>query len=261
MRVPFQLVKWYADCVSDDGDVFIGYAAELRWRALRLHYASVLECGRNQEARSRFSLLENPAPEEQGDTVGWRVPALGISGAWRALAPSLRQVLLSTAAGTVEWHCLRPCARADVRTRAKRLCGFGYLERLNLTLPPWRLPIRELRWGRFLSDSDSLVWIDWRGSHAVQSVFHNGAAVAAGRVEDDGLSLANGAVLSYQESFPLRAGALGDTVLAALPRVRSLLPARILQLRESKWCSLATLRIPPDREIRGWAIHECVEWP
>ena len=42
------------------------------------------------------------------------------------------------------------------------LRGLGYAEHLSMTIPPWRLPIDTLRWGRFLSPERSVVWIDWQ---------------------------------------------------------------------------------------------------
>ena len=41
-RPSFELSKWYLDCVGEGGDVFIAYAAEVRWRAHALRYTSTL---------------------------------------------------------------------------------------------------------------------------------------------------------------------------------------------------------------------------
>ncbi len=62
-------------------------------------------------------------------------------------------------AGTVEWHCLMPRARVRIGKRS----GLRYAEHLNITVAPWKLPIRTLRWGRFATPSDWIVWIDWQG--------------------------------------------------------------------------------------------------
>lgn len=40
----FALSKWYLDCVSERGDVFIGYAASLSWKKIRLHQVAALSC-------------------------------------------------------------------------------------------------------------------------------------------------------------------------------------------------------------------------
>ena len=63
--------------------------------------------------------------------------------------------------------------------------GLGYAERLVLTIPPWKLPIETLRWGRFLSPSDWIVWIDWQGEHPQTIVYRNGARVAVDELGDE----------------------------------------------------------------------------
>ena len=48
--------------------------------------------------------------------------------------------------------------------------GTGYAERLELSIRPWRLPIRELRWGRFVSEGASMAWIDWQGADPTEVI-------------------------------------------------------------------------------------------
>lgn len=231
-RSRFHLSKWYLDCVSGGGEVFLAYCAELRWRALHLRYAHVL--GKSS------SLREVPAPVWNDGVLEWNAPALGVSGKWRALDPPIEETLFD---GGCQWRCLAPRARADVSVGNDFLHGLGYAEHLTLTVPPWRLGIKELRWGRFLSETDSLVWIDAlpapRGLR-----WHNG--VRGG----DELKL------EIQDRAVLRQGALAETALSIIPNVRKLFPKSVLGLGESKWLSRATYA---GRE--GWAIHEVVEWP
>ena len=87
----------------------------------------------------------------------------------------------------VRWRCLQPRSRATVNLASGKVVkGLGFLERLDMTLAPWKLPIQELRWGRFLSDRESLVWIDWRGSQACRIVLQNGILVQATSVGENG---------------------------------------------------------------------------
>ena len=87
----------------------------------------------------------------------------------------------------VEWHCLHPRARAEVSVAGSHVFrGFGYVERIVLSLPAWDLPIAGLRWGRFLNDSDALVWIDLRGPFSTQLAYHNGARVRLSHIDDVG---------------------------------------------------------------------------
>ena len=159
-----------------------------------------------------------------------------------------------------EW--LAPRASAEFQIGAERFSGRGYVEHLQLTVPPWRLPIRELRWGRFLSDSDSLVWIDWLGDHTKRIVYRNGARVEAREIGEERIVLDHPPdVLRFESAAPLREGRLGATALAAIPGVHSLFPAGILNVRERKWLSRASLTRQGGTASAGMAVHEVVEWP
>ena len=113
-----------------------------------------------------------------------------------------------------------------------------------MTVPPWRLPIEELRWGRFLSETGGVVWIEWSGEKSASLRWHNGVR-SEGALE-----------VEFRDREVLREGKLVETALRVIPNVHKLFPARILGLRESKWRSRAVLG-----PAAGWAIHEVVRWP
>ena len=258
----FELSKWYADCVTEDGDALIIYHAQLRWRTPTIHYSNLLIHEAGRPARSQFSLRKQPAPIHKGD-VEWKSPVWNAKGSWRKTGPPVREILFDSAAGSVEWNCVAPRSSAEVRIGERRpYRGEGYVEHLRLTIPPWRLPIRELRWGRFVNACDGLVWIDWQGSYNKRVVYYNGSPVTARAISDREIVLGDGAaVLSLDTSTILREGALGATALSVLPNIERLFPARILGIRECKWLSRAVLRRPGQTDSVGMAIHEVVEWP
>jgi hypothetical protein len=260
---PFALSKWYFDCVADDGRTFIGYLATLRWKSLTIHYQSVLLHSDGEGTQTRFSLRSAPAPSVSGPTLAWKSPPLRLEGTWNALEPPVRATILDSDAGTIEWHCLQPRATASVRVgKAAVICGLGYAEHLRMTIPPWRLPLKELRWGRFLSKTDSLVWIDWRGPHSKQVVFFNGAEVQAESISEQQLVLNDrDVILDFEDSFVLREGTLAKTALSKIPNAQKLFPQSVLGIRECKWKSRAVLRRGGAADTRGWAIHEVVQWP
>ena len=163
--------------------------------------------------------------------------------------------------GAIKWHCLHPRSRATVNLGyGKILQGLGYLERLDMTLAPWKLPIEELRWGRFLSHSDSLVWIDWKGSHSCRIVLQKGILGRATTIDEGEIALNGNIGLRLAGGDVLRKGALGETALAIIPGLKRLFPSKILNVRECKWRSRAELR-RGDSSSSGWAIHEVVKWP
>jgi len=258
----FVLSKWYFDCVADDGRTFIGYLAELRWKSLAIHYQSILLHPEKDGARTRSSLRRCRPPVVSRSRLTCKSPAFQIDGTWNALEPPIEATVLESDSGTIQWHCLRPRAAARVRIgKAQTISGLGYAEHVRLTIPPWRLPLQELRWGRFLSATDSLIWMDWRGPYSKRLVFHNGSAVLAGTITDQQVVLRDHeAVLDFESSCVVREGAVAKTALSIIPRVEKLFPMPVLGIRECKWKSRAVLRRSGMAVTNGWAIHEVVQW-
>jgi hypothetical protein len=141
------------------------------------------------------------------------------------------------------------------------LSGLGYAERLTLDLAPWRLPITELRWGRWIAADGgrSMVWIDWRGSRPLTAVFVDGVRAAASTVADDRI-VAEDAVLVLTGQRTLHRRSLGDVIGAAGPLSR-VFPATWLEVQDCKWMSTGTLHPAGARPETGWVIHEHVRFP
>jgi hypothetical protein len=257
----FLLSKWYLDCVSEEGSALICYAASLRWRSLSLSYSSVLRRQADGRAETCTTLQEFAPPEVNCSSVRWLSQGLKVEGKWDAVSQPVKQTLLESADGKIEWNCLQPRSRAEVRFgTGSGLKGLGYVEHLTMTIAPWRLPFDELRWGRFLSEEDALVWIGWSGAESFNLSFHNGTRIYNAAIAEN--KFAAGAMsVSLFENSVLREGALVKTALSMIPGINKLFPLRILQARECKWLSRGLLKQPDAEESRGWAIHEVVRWP
>lgn len=258
----FLLSKWYLDCVSEQGDVFIGYAAVLRWRGLVVRHSSILRHQRDRDLTRHASAPACSPPDVAAGSIAWSSSELNVTGVWRSISRPVERTIFESELGSVEWRCLQPGALAEIHVGADfAIRGLGYVECLTLSIPVWRLPIDELRWGRFLSESDALVWIDWRGPKPLTLVFHNGAQTACEKLTDDNLVLSGGSTaLVLTDGRVLRAGPLAETALAGLSRIRKWLPLRILRTDERKWCSRGTLTAAGEPARSGWAIHELVSW-
>jgi hypothetical protein len=255
----FFLRKHYMDVVCDDGQVFVGYAAVVRWKSLALGYHGYLRLDAQAGLRGRNRFRSGRPPCFEPPLLQWQAP--GIEGRWHSLAPSLEESLLRREDGEVVWKCLQPRAEAVVRLEGEApLAGLGYSEALEMTIEPWNLPIRELRWGRFHGPDQTLVWIEWRGAQPLQLVFHNGRRCAWAEIEDQGLR-AEGVDLRLSDPAPLRGGELESTVFSRSRWLRRLLPASILRLDERKWCSRGVLQEGEGVAVAGRAIHEVVRWP
>jgi hypothetical protein len=252
----FKLSKWYLDCVTDSGDVSIAYTGAAQWGMLHLHYSSLLE-SRSGSIRTKHSLREVGEPKLSGKEISWRADVLQIEGEWQADSETLRETIYSSDAGCIDWLCVMP--RANARLGDRR--GLGYAEKLTMTIPPWKMPIQTLRWGRFLSPSDWVVWIDWRGEFSRHVVYQNGKAVATSVLDDDSIEIENGTRLTLDRSLVIREGPLGTTALSVVPGIRKTFPARLLEVDECKWRSRARLQRVDGSTVEGWAIHEKVTWP
>ncbi|MEI9953706.1 MAG: hypothetical protein WDO74_33180 [Pseudomonadota bacterium] len=257
------LTKWYLDLVADDGQVRIAYVADLKLGPLRLGYESLLRASNDAPGHSQTFFHSSAKPTVEESSLAWHSRRLGVVGRWQFASAPIRRRILCTPEGSVDWHCLAPGALVTLRDGEDSLSGLGYAECLTLTIPPWRLPIDELYWGRFVAPDSALVWIDWRGPHAFRSVVLDGEELATARVSSEGVfDEARGISLTLSDPMLLRAGALGGTALSRLPaRLARSLPASALSIDERKWRARGTLRREGRPPVTGWVIHEVVKWP
>ena len=253
---PFILTKWYLDCVDDVGNAAILYCAEMRWRGLHLSYSSVVSLN-GEVAHSRTSLGRFRV-DEKDRRINVEFPRLKVLGEWNADSAPVQQTVYEDSTGYVHWNCIQPRSFARIRIGDRELVGLGYAECLTLTLPPWQLPIRELRWGRFVSAQDSLVWIDWQGAYSASFAFHNESKLDLHGVSESELT-AGGVTLRMKASIPIRMGQLRETVLPGAPALGKIFPNSIFNIEERKWRSRGVLDAD-DRRAEGWVIHEVVLW-
>ena len=254
-RAAFPLTKWYADVVTADGRLRIGYAARLAIGGLPVRYAAVLSAGGGVAPSTRVRLrgANLPRLEEDGRTLHWHVPGLELEGEWQADAAPVERELLPEP-GALTWRCVMPRARVSVTHGGERLAGLGYAEVVELRVPPWRLPIESLRWGRAHVGGRTAVWIDWGGAGGHRWAFLDGREVPGAQVDDDRVRL-GGLDFGLERVATLREGRVAQTALAKTPALGRLLSRNKLLMDETKWLSRARL----DGEA-GWAIHEVVRW-
>lgn len=256
-RAHFTFTKWYLDCVDSDGRAIIGYWASLDWRGVALTWQNVTLFEADRAPVSRSSLASSPPPVIADGSITWDAPALECHATIRARQRPIDERLLETDAGTVEWRVEAPAAEVSFKLDGSAAVqGVGYAERISLDIPPWRLPIRELRWGHWIDPaaSRSVVWIDWRGESPRTWVFVDGIkatnpVVMDDRIDADGLKLALGQRRTlHSRSF--------DEVAATIPALRAIAPKSLLALRETKWCGAGTLTEGHAPAQAGYAIHE-----
>ena len=252
----FSLTKWYLDCVTDAGEVAIVYATELCWRGARLHLSSVLG-GTEGNVRSQTSIARCRIAHV-GGRITAEAPKQELSGAWEAESAPCERTVYQSEAGAIEWKCLQPRSCVQLRMGDRSISGLGYAECLTLTVLPWSLPLKELRWGRFVSPHDSLVWVDWKGEYNTRFAMLNGDERELVRAANDEVVTAD-TRLRIGDGFTLRQGQLKRTILPDAPTLGKLLPRSLWGVKEQKWCSRGEMT-SGDRSSCGWVIHEVVHW-
>lgn len=254
----FRLEKWYLDCVSSQGNVFIGYAARLRYGPFRLNYgAGITKSGNMPDAqRQTFRLGELRVSESD---LEWINPALGVRGRWARGNRIPRMELVGGPDGGIEWECLGGACGVDIVLDGAPISGTGYAERLVLTIPPWKLPFRELRWGRFISDDleDQITWIDMRDG-LDRSWIWAGSRLRPGTVGDDEIRVGT-ARLRFEASSPVRVGNVADRMLGRLGFLKFLIPRGARNINESKFAGKGELIRPGSASV-GTIINEVVKW-
>jgi hypothetical protein len=232
--------KWYADCVTQDGAVHVAYAARIGLGPASFPYQAILTGRRGEPLEQRWRMSYRGVQDPEGGTAEWRWPRLAFSATWSATASGVDNVLLH---------------RPDLE-------GVGYLEELLVEGNPTAMPIRELRWGRFLSSRDWLVWIDWRGAHPLTLVYHNGRLVADASVTDTEVSLPDGHLaLDGTERWTLREERAGASTFPNRRWLRSALPRTLAELREHKWAAPGCFTDQEGSRSLGWTVFERVTWP
>ena len=258
----FVLTKWYLDSVDAGGRSAVLYSTALTWGRARVGWHGVSICEADQRVTHRASVRPTPLPERDGDRLAWRADPLGCAVDCRPSVPPFALRLLDRDDGCLEWRCEAPAARVDVTLAdAPSLFGVGYAECLSLTFLPWRLPIDEMRWGRWVSDDGarSLVWIDWKGPHPRTDAYLDGRPEPAPVVGDRDVQ-AGGVRLAMAPRRRLYSRSLGSA-LAGLGPVLKLLPASWRELEDAKWICRARLDEPGGRTNDGWCIDEVVRIP
>lgn len=258
--VRLNVEKFYLDVVGADGSGCIGYATQVAGVALPFAPAVALTWGADSnEPAAQVRTLRGKLPRLDGDVWHWRCPKLAIAGDWRSRAAPVTEELWRDARGAVVWENLAPRAEVTLRVGDREFQGWGYAERLRLTIAPWHLPIDSLHWGRFISAGTSVVWISWEHETERNWLWHDGRPCELHAVSPDAVVWREGRI-DLEARRVLRSGRLDETVFHRWPRAAAWLPARIRAFEETKWCSRATLRVGDAPPQTGWAIHEYVRF-
>ena len=254
----FQLIKWYFDLVTPDGEVVILYAAQLHWSRIAINYASALVSSAASTAReiNRFGRFEQPS-QTDGE-LSWHDRALQITGRWCTRVPAFGSCLLRTQDGAINWRCEAPAADALVKVGERAFVGLGYVERLSLSIPPWKLPFRTLHWGRYASANCSIVWIDWSGEDTRRYVWFDGVEQTDATLAETSISAIAGALTWHDPRDVCHRPAL-SRLARRIPSTLLRMAGPIATMREHKQIAPGLFSRPPLTD-HGWTLFETVTW-
>ncbi len=191
----FFFEKWYFDAQCEDGSFVFLYFASLTLAGIRSgQFVISLVPARGEAAlrslsfkgrridiasdRSAVAIPHGhvgsiPSSPGGGRGVGIAPPAVHLDAGDVSVhlayaptdppwVPSDGGTLLRLGERALTWRVPIPCARVDGEVRvgpqSARFSGFGYHDFVQTDIPPWRIPLRDLLWGRALGEGGALIW-------------------------------------------------------------------------------------------------------
>jgi hypothetical protein len=260
----FHLEKWFLDFTSDEGEVMIFYAAKLKWFGIEVPYKSWIRYQPGMEMVQKSKFKKVNFPQVEGKKITWHDDAFQVEGIWENVTKPLRAKFFESEEGELDWNCLQPSSKVHLKINNQTFTGTGYVEKLILTAPPWKIPMDELRWGRFLSEDYNIVWVELRSEKNRQWLWLNGERKDAAIIEDDFIQVGEEYRLELDRSVVLEAEKkifnVVEKLIWFIPGFKSAMPIRFLMADESKWFSKAQLKKGDQIIVYGNAIHELVNF-
>ncbi len=263
MHENFYLDKWYLDLITEEGEAMIFYVAKLKWHGFESHYTSWLNFDSVKGTSNNSRLTQVKFPVLKDNSLTWTDTRFGISGQWESLASPIRSRLFESDEGYLDWNCHQPASRVHLKIGERNIHANGYAEQLILTIPPWKLNLEKLQWGRYGLPGQNLVWIQWKADETNKWIWQNGAQINECEIADEAIGLPQtGEKLFLDRCVVLESEKKVMSLVARLishfPGIDKSMTFKFLMANETKW--LSRTKLEKDGEIinLGWAIHELV---
>lgn len=252
----FYFYKWYADLIDEEtNDVTIIYMGEVEWNILKLTFTNILEFLERKKLISKATFSNYHRPIYEKDI--FQINSMEIEAKWETKQKPIIEKLYENAHGYILWECFLPHALGDIKSNEKLHQGFGYIEKLTMTIKPWQIPIDILRWGRFLSENHCIIWIQWQGKEEKFLIYHNEVKYINGIINDDLIQFGNYRLLLLEKNI-LRNGPLIKTVFDKFLWIKKIFPSGILHMNECKWQTWSEFYENNNLITKNWSIHEHV---
>lgn len=249
----FKIKKHYFDGIDESGNAIILYSAKLEIFGIKIPYSSCIFSSSNkifEKSTLKKSLVENQKIENK---------KLNFSGTWQNLEKPVSEILIDEDSKYLKWNCHTPKAKFKLNLNDELFEGLGYAETLEMNFAPWKLPISELKWGRFLSENNCVIWIEWIGEKPLKKIFWNGKPIENAEISDSGIVFKNeNATLIFENPISIK----DEKLLAIAEKYKFLklfFNKKFLESREIKFKSSSILKFE-DQEETGFSLYEKVLW-
>lgn len=261
----FYLNKWYLDFTGDDGEAMIFYSARLNLNHWSADYTSWLNYHpvSGVKVKSRFG--DVPATPLPGNEIVFNDEVNSLTGRWNAGAKMIHSRIFESAEGFLDWICWQPASNVTIELPGRTLKGNGYAEQIIMTVPPWKIHMDGLLWGRFVSDGYNLVWISLGKDASQNRLWLNGELTGSCLIENDfiripdmdlELMMDRGVILESEKKVL----SIAARTIRFIPVLHKVMPFRFLTAGGSKWLSRSELRIKGSDVAAGMSIHEFVNF-
>lgn len=252
------LEKDYIDLIDDAGNSFIVYWAILKVAGIPVRYAGLIYTnpeGKTLES-SRLFVLDRPNAANQ---LFFNPPKLSFNVRVEPQDESISCDLFTNKNGKVlHWNCHHPKAWVTLQYEGRTYSGSGYAETMYMPMAPWKIPLDELRWGRFHAPDNTIIWIEWRGAYAQSKLWLNGVLYTDAIIQDDQICFGAGAYsLHFEAPVQIRKGKL-EKVIERHSWLRLFFKRSILHSQETKYKSVCRFAHNGKTAVRGWSLYETV---
>jgi hypothetical protein len=259
----FRYRKLYADLVTDQGAVCVGYASWLSFLGYELCSAG-FELYPPNNGERRVMRARGPVSVVHGDDqlrLSFVTDAGAFSVALHGAAAQCHATPLRLS-GALTWQVLlsNASARAQGLGDAPEMHGRGYADLVEMTRPPRSLGLSSVEWGRGHAADESFVFTraSFRDGRVFRSALRDGAQVTeldltrAGKGDLD--VLLPGGAISLHDQRVLHSGSALDAARFPARSERALARLCSGRIEETRWLAQATF----PSGTSALALHERV---
>jgi hypothetical protein len=256
----FYLKKLYLDSIDEHGNCFVVYWANLKFSFFNIVYSGLIFSDAENLSYEKSSFRKFSKPENS-DVIIFDNHSLKLQGTWHRQDSPVSILLFTDKNGNkLFWDCHHPKTSTSIVYKGRIYQGLGYAETLTLPIKPWKLPIDQLRWGRFLSHNHTIIWINWKGAYPLNKLIWNGQLIDDAIFKDSYITFDNGkSVLTFHEKSIIREGKL-IKLLSKMPWLRIIFNSKILNTLEIKYKASTSFSRNHTVLEKGWSLFEIVTW-